>query len=187
MRIGVFCSANDLGPVYQKPAQELAALLGRGAHTLVYGGVELGLMKVLADGVRQHGGRIVGIPIKRLEQFIRDDVDELILAQTLSERKALLLKHSDALIALVGGLGTIDEITEILEHKRQGLHDMQVVVLNTNGFYDGLQMQFERMAKEDFLPKDRQTGVAWPPAYWIRFAATPAEALRLATAVSVAT
>jgi uncharacterized protein (TIGR00730 family) len=76
----------------------------------------------------------------------------MVIADDLAERKALLLARSDAVVVMAGGLGTLDEVTEILELKKHGLHDKPVVLLNTAGFYDGLLMQLRRMEEEGFLP-----------------------------------
>lgn len=76
----------------------------------------------------------------------------MVIARDLAERKALLLEKSDAVVIMVGGTGTLDEATEILELKKHGKHTKPVVLLNTAGFYDGLRQQFQRMEDEGFLP-----------------------------------
>ncbi|MEU9604621.1 TIGR00730 family Rossman fold protein [Streptomyces sp. NPDC048057] len=152
MNICVFLSAADLDDRYTRPAREFAELLGKGGHALVWGGSESGLMKVVADGVRQTGGRLVGVSVDFLSHVAREDADEMVVAKDLAERKALLLAKSDAVVIMVGGTGTLDEATEILELKKHGKHDKPVVLLNTAGFYDGLKAQFRRMEEEGFLP-----------------------------------
>ena len=152
MRICVFLSAADLTERYTGPAREFAELLGRGGHTLVWGGSDTGLMKVVADGVREAGGQLVGVSVEFLRDRARSDADEMTIAGDLAERKALMLSRSDAIVVMVGGLGTLDEATEILELKKHGLHRKPVVLLNTAGFYDGLTQQLERMEAEGFLP-----------------------------------
>ncbi|GGZ48499.1 cytokinin riboside 5'-monophosphate phosphoribohydrolase [Streptomyces inusitatus] len=152
MNICVFLSAADLDDRYTRPAREFAELLGKGGHTLVWGGSESGLMKVVADGVRESGGRLVGVSVAFLSGTARADADELVVAADLAERKALLLAKSDAVVVMVGGMGTLDEATEILELRKHGLHDKPVVLLNTAGFYDGLKQQLRRMDEEGFLP-----------------------------------
>jgi uncharacterized protein (TIGR00730 family) len=102
--------------------------------------------------VRETGGRLVGISVALLRDWARADADEMVIADDLAERKALLLARSDAVVVMVGGLGTLDEVTEILELKKHGLHDNPVVLLNTAGFYDGLMLQLRRMEEEGFLP-----------------------------------
>ncbi|MFI6289272.1 TIGR00730 family Rossman fold protein [Streptomyces sp. NPDC051018] len=152
MNICVFLSAADLDERYTRPAREFAELVGKGGHTLVWGGSESGLMKVVADGVRETGGRLVGVSVDFLSAVARADADEMVVARDLAERKALLLAKSDAVVIMVGGTGTLDEATEILEFKKHGKHTKPVVLLNTAGFYDGLKAQFRRMEEEGFLP-----------------------------------
>ncbi|GLF94804.1 LOG family protein [Streptomyces yaizuensis] len=152
MHICVFLSAADLDERYTRPAREFATLLGKGGHTLVWGGSDSGLMKVVADGVQEAGGRLVGVSVAFLAGSARKDADEMVIARDLAERKALLLDRADAVVIMVGGTGTLDEATEILELKKHGHHTKPVVLLNTNGFYDGLKEQFRRMDAEGFLP-----------------------------------
>lgn len=152
MNICVFLSAADLDDRYTGPAREFGELIGRGGHTLVYGGSDAGLMKVVADGVQEAGGRLIGVSVGFLEAVARPGADEMVVAADLAERKALLLAKSDAVVIMVGGTGTLDEATEILELKKHGLHTKPVVLLNTAGFYDGLKQQFRRMDEEGFLP-----------------------------------
>jgi uncharacterized protein (TIGR00730 family) len=152
MNICVFCSAAELDEVYTGPAREFAELIGKRGHTLVWGGSDCGLMKVVADGVQGAGGRLVGISVDFLHHKARAGADEMVITATLAERKALLLERADAVVVLVGGTGTLDEATDIVELKKHGMHGKPVVVLNTAGFYDGLRQQMERMDAEGFLP-----------------------------------
>ncbi|MGX2994366.1 LOG family protein [Streptomyces sp. JNUCC 64] len=152
MNICVFLSAADLDERYTGPAREFAALLGRGGHTLVWGGSDKGLMKVVADGVQEAGGRLLGVSVEFLAEFTRPGTDEMVIARDLAERKALLLEKADGIVVMVGGMGTLDEATDILELRKHGKHAKPVVVLNTAGFYDGLRQQFQRMDAEGFLP-----------------------------------
>lgn len=152
MIICAFLSAADLDDRYTGPAREFAELVGRGGHTLVWGGSDTGLMKVVADGVEAAGGGLVGISVEFLRHKARASADEMVFAKDLAERKALLLARSDALVVLPGGLGTLDEVTDILELKKHRLHNKPVVLLNTAGFYDGLMVQLRRMDEDGFLP-----------------------------------
>ncbi|MFE3137283.1 TIGR00730 family Rossman fold protein [Streptomyces scopuliridis] len=152
MNICVFLSAADLPERYTRPAREFAELIGKGGHTLVWGGSDSGLMKVVADGVQETGGRLVGVSVHFLSDSARPNADEMVFAKDLAERKALLLAKSDAVVIMVGGTGTLDEATEILELKKHALHTKPVVLLNTAGFYDGLKQQFRRMDEDGFLP-----------------------------------
>ncbi|BBX94682.1 LOG family protein [Mycolicibacterium boenickei] len=134
------------------PERAFAELLGHGGHTLVWGGSDKGLMKVVADGVQSSGGRLVGISVEFLRSHARDGADEMVITADLAQRKATLLARSDALVVMAGGLGTLDEATEILELRKHRHHDKPVVLLNTAGFYDGLVIQLRRMEQDGFLP-----------------------------------
>ncbi|MFE0460814.1 TIGR00730 family Rossman fold protein [Kitasatospora sp. NPDC058965] len=167
MNITVFCSAYSLDERYTAPAAEFARRLGAGGHTLVWGGSNAGLMGLLADEVRAAGGKLVGIQVELLKHKGYPGADEMVLTPDLAARKAELLARADAVVVLVGGLGTLDEITEVLELKKHNLHGKPVVVLDTAGFYTGLRVQLERMDAEGFLPR--------PLAELVAFAETPAD------------
>jgi uncharacterized protein (TIGR00730 family) len=152
LNVCVVLSSADLDERYTQPVREFAELLGRAGHTLVWGGSDAGLMKVVADGVREGGGSLVGVSVEFLRASARDEVNEMVIAGDLAERKAMLLARADAVVVMVGGLGTLDEATDILELRKHRLHDKPVVLLNTNGFYDGLVLQLRRMEDEGFLP-----------------------------------
>jgi uncharacterized protein (TIGR00730 family) len=178
MNICVFCSASSLPEKYTAPAEELAQLLAKAGHTMIYGGSDYGLMKVMADAVQKEGGKVVGITIPIYHPNSRKNIDELIVAKTLGERKAVMLERSDAIIVLVGGIGTLDELTEILEFKKQNHHNKPIVVLNTDGFYDGLYAQLKRMADENlFTSEAKLTGKTLEQ--YIAFIDTPKQALAL--------
>ncbi|WP_165985806.1 TIGR00730 family Rossman fold protein [Streptomyces sp. YIM 98790] len=175
MNLCVFCSAADLDDIYTSPAREFAKETGRRGHTLVWGGSDAGLMKVMADGVQAGGGRLVGVSVEFLQHKARPDADEMIVTRNLAERKAQLLERADAVVVMVGGTGTLDEATDVLELKKHGMHDKPVAVLNTAGFYDGLRRQMERMEADGFLPR--------PLAELVFFIEDPVELLdRLETA-----
>ena len=171
MNVCVFCSANDLADKYMAPARRLATLLADHGHDLVWGGSDTGVMKVMADGVQAGGGRIYGISVELLKEFVRRDADEMVIAKDLGERKAKLLSRSDVIVVLPGGLGTLDELTEILELRKHGAHKKPVIVMNTDGFYDGLITQLERMSNEGFI-RDAVTD-------YVAYAETPEAAIAL--------
>lgn len=171
LNVCVFCSAAELDAVYTESAREFAELIGERGHSLVWGGSDVGLMKVVADGVQKAGGRLVGISVEFLHHKARENADEMIITANLAERKALLLERADAVVIMVGGTGTLDEATDILELKKHGMHAKPVVLLNTAGFYDGLRRQLERMDAEGFLPL--------PLSELVAFAETGAEAADL--------
>lgn len=171
MNICVFLSSADLNARYTDAARELGRLIADGGHTLVWGGSDVGLMKVLADAVDAAGGRLIGVSVDFLAAKARplQPPNALTVTANLAERKAALLARSDAFVIMVGGTGTLDEATEVLELRKHAVHAKPVVVLNTDGFYDGLRRQFVRMDAEGFLPI--------PLARLCRFVDRPAQVL----------
>ena len=170
MNITIFCSMMDVGEPYTSAAQEFAALVAKGGHTLVWGGTNRGTMKIIADAAVGADGRIVGITVEPIKQNARPKADEMIVAKTWPERRALLLERGDAIVVLPGGIGTLDEATEVLEYKKQDMHAKPVIFLNVGGFYDGFKLQMERMEREGFLTKAL--------ADFLYFADTPEDAMR---------
>ena len=152
--ICVFCAANDVEEKYIKDTKDLGRLMVENGYDLVWGGSNKGLMKVIADTVQNYGGKIIGITMEMLKDTRRMNADEMIIAKDLPERKSMLLKRASAIILLVGGVGSLDEVTEMLEHKKHNIHNKPIVVLNTDNFYRGLKIQFQRMKKDRFLTKE---------------------------------
>lgn len=174
MNICVICSANNLSEKYTRPACELARLLAQNGDTLVWGGSNRGLMKIVADTAQAEGGKIIGVSVELFKHHAHTQADELIITKNLSERKATLLNRADAIVVLVGGLGTLDELTEIVELKREGEHTKPIIVLNTNGFYDGLKLQMDRIASEGLLPAAELEIVTYRSlAEYLQFVDTP--------------
>jgi uncharacterized protein (TIGR00730 family) len=110
--------------------------------------------------------------MESLKHTALESADEMIITRDLAERKAVMLERSDAFVTLVGGTGTLDEMTEIFELKRHGLHNKPMVVLNTDGFYDGLREQYARMEQEEFLSRLRM-----PFDQMLSFVDEPAEVM----------
>lgn len=154
--IAVFCSASNVDTQYQNAASELATLLGKNHYNLVWGASEKGLMKIVADNAQQTGAKLIGITIIHLKEVARKNIDELIIAETLYERKAKFLEKADAFVTLIGGIGTLDEIMEIAELKKHHIHEKPLIILNTNHFYDAIISQLTLMEKEHFFPRPLQ-------------------------------
>lgn len=169
LNICVFCSANELPEKFTKPAEKLAKLIAEHGHNLVWGGSDVGLMKIMASGAQAGGAKIIGVSVDFLKHKLRANADEMIIAKDLGERKAKMLERSDIIVLLIGGTGTLDEVTEIIEHKKHGHHDKPIIVLNTDNFYDGLKLQFLRMKDEGMLTSDLDRLVS--------FAETPEEVI----------
>jgi uncharacterized protein (TIGR00730 family) len=167
--ICIFCSVFNVGKKYIQTTEKLGQIMVKNDFNLVWGGTNKGLMKVIADSVQKNGGKIYGVTMELLKDHRRMNADKMTIAKDLPERKKQLLNQSDAIILLVGGIGSLDEVTEILEYKKHNLHLKPIVVLNTDKFYQGLKTQFERMEKEGFLPRKLDE--------LIYFADTPKEAI----------
>lgn len=172
--IAVFCSAQKVDEKYNKAAREFAKLMIKNGYHLVWGGSDVGIMKVIADEVQSGGGKLHGVSYTTFHHLARKNADEMIISKTLGERKAAMLEKGDAIIALVGGIGTLDEITEIIELKKAKHHTKPIVILNTNNFYEGLKVQMQRMQDEGFL-KSRISNVKFIDL--VKFADTPKEAI----------
>lgn len=137
--ICVFCGSNAGDrPAHAGAARTLAALLARRDLTLIYGGGSIGLMGVLADAMLAAGGRAVGILPEYLSrrEVAHADLTELHIVASMHERKALMARRADAFIALPGGLGTLEELFEVLTWSQLGLHGKPCALLNVEGYYD---------------------------------------------------
>ena len=143
---------------YARAAAELGCLIGTQGRDLVYGSSRYGLMGVVADAAQQAGSHVTGVNITRFDFADRVQNENLyIVTKTLQERKVKMLELSDAFIALPGGIGTLDELCEILAMLQ--LHQTQkpLGLLNVNGFYDPLVRFVHHMAEEGFLKEaDRE-------------------------------
>jgi hypothetical protein len=151
----VFCSSsNSIDDVYFETAIDLGHRIGQLGLGLVYGGASIGLMGAIARATHEKGGRVLGV----IPEFFRDKdknfeyskADELIIVETMRIRKAVMDERADAFIALPGGIGTLEEVIEILSMKQLGLTEKPLVFVNTNNFYDGLISNLQNMVDLKF-------------------------------------
>lgn len=152
--IAVFCAASEnIAPGYFEAAAEVGAMLGRMGATLVYGGARFGLMEATARAAKQAGARIVGVVPDILVERGRVSMllDEQVNCRNLSERKDIMLERSDILVALPGGVGTLDEIFHVLAAATIGYHTKRVVLYNVNGFWDSLVATLDEMLQAGFV------------------------------------
>lgn len=156
MYIGVFCaSADHIQEAYFKDAAELGEGIAKRGWDLVYGGTNCGLMCETAESVLAHGGKVVGI----IPECIRErgvtakGITELVTAPDMKERKQLMRERSDVFIALPGGWGTLEEITEVITLKQLGNHCKPIVFVNTNGYYDLFFQFIQNSREEGFISK----------------------------------
>ena len=141
MNICIFCSANSNIPTeYFERTSELGTWMGANGHTLVFGGCNLGLMECVAKAVHDAKGMTVGVVPTIVEKGgkVSDYVDVKILCDNLSDRKDLMIERSDVIIALPGGVGTLDEIFTVLAAASIGYHSKRVILYNISGFWDSL-------------------------------------------------
>lgn len=152
-KVSVYCaSSTQVSKEYVEAATRLGELLAEHNVTLVYGGGAVGLMGAICDAVKSHGGKAIGvIPRFMVEKgWLRPGLDEVIEVDTMAERKRIMAEISDAAIAMPGGVGTFDELMDIVALKKLGLYLKPVVVLNTKGYYQPLATLLERSVVEHF-------------------------------------
>lgn len=154
MRICVYCaSSSKVDKAYFEATQKLAEDIAAKGITLVYGGGSAGLMGCIADNVLKNKGQAVGILPRFMDkvEWGHKGLTQLTLVKDMHERKKLLIKDVDGVVALPGGCGTLEELMEVITLKRLGKFTKPIVILNTNGFYDHLKLLLEKMIHENFM------------------------------------
>ena len=152
--IGVFCgSAKGNSEVYVKAAKRMGEAFAQQNIRLIYGGGNVGLMGVIADAVLDGGGQVTGVITSHLEkvELAHRGVQEMIVTETMSERKNKIVELSDAFIAMPGGLGTFDELFEALTLCQLHLMKKAVGLLNTNRFFEPLKQMVNHSIAEGFM------------------------------------
>ncbi len=154
MRICVYAASSaQIHPEFLTAAHALGERIAQAGQSLVYGGGSTGLMGAVADGALKHGGEVIGI----LPKFMADlewghpGLTELQLVEDMRERKHRLLTDSDAVVALPGGCGTLEELFEAITLKRLGIYFNPIVLLNTRGYYTALQTFMRQVIDEKFM------------------------------------
>lgn len=154
MRICVYCSSSSaVAEEYKHTARELGELLGHNHHELVYGAGNVGLMGELASAAKEAGARITGVIPRRLADYglAYALADEIIVTETMAERKQQMESRAEAFIALPGGIGTLEEVLEVMTLKQLGYMTKPLVLLNTAGFYDLLLAHLQHLVDESFM------------------------------------
>lgn len=167
--ICIYCaSSSKVAQEYNDIAYELGALLAREGITAITGAGSIGLMRQVEDGVLENGGKAIGvIPRFMVEQgWHHTGLTELHITESMHSRKELMAELSDAVIALPGGCGTMEELCEIITWKQLGLYLNPIVILNINGYYDPLIAQLAKAVEEHFMGElhSRIWSVATTPA-----------------------
>ena len=158
-RISVFCGSSfGTEKIYEQEAYNLGKTLAEQNIELVYGGANVGLMGAVANGVLDNNGKAIGVLPTFLQkvEIGHDNLTELILVETMHQRKTKMDELSDGIITLPGGFGTLEEFFEMLTWAQLGLHKKPVAILNTNGFYDELLSLIQKMVDNGFLKQANQ-------------------------------
>ena len=141
-KIAIFCSASDhIDAVYAEKAAELGTWLGQTGKWLIYGGSNTGLMEAVARAAKENGAMIMGVVPTKLEEHgrVSELLDVTFHSVNLSDRKDIMLQESEVMVALPGGIGTLDEVFHVMASCSIGYHDKKVIFYNVDGFWDELQ------------------------------------------------
>lgn len=153
-KICVFCGSNTgFEAEYTKMAADFGRFLVENGHELVYGGGKTGIMGAIADGVLAADGRVTGvIPTFLMEKEVgHEGISEMIVVENMHQRKQTMAALADAFVALPGGVGTLEELCEIVTWSQLHLHQKPIGVLNVAGYYDGFLQFFDHMVGKGFL------------------------------------
>ena len=165
MNITVYLGSSEGNdPTIIEAVRELGTWIGESGNRLVYGGSKIGLMGILAESVIAAGGEAIGVEprffVEKVPQL--EELTQLIVKENMSQRKAKMIELGDAFIALPGGTGTLEEITEIMSKVSLKHLDAPCIVYNHNGYYDSLKALLEQMKAQELSSDERQEGIFFP-------------------------
>ena len=148
-------------PIYREKAAELGRVMADNDCELLYGGGNVGLMNVIAEVMKQRHRKVTGTITQHLLDMRvgRPDIDELIVVETMAERKKILEDMADAFIAMPGGVGTMDEFFEVMVLSQLRVFDKPVALFNVNGYYDDIVRFLERATKEGFIHSEHANNI----------------------------
>jgi uncharacterized protein (TIGR00730 family) len=152
--LAIFCgSKNGNHSVYRAHAMELGKLLAAQGKTLIYGGGKNGLMGAAADSAMESGGTVRGVIPQILTEWEHqhENISELLVVEDMHVRKRTIYEMCDAAIILPGGFGTLDELFEILTWNQLSIHDKEIFIMNSEGFYDHLLAHLRHLTDNGFL------------------------------------
>ena len=161
-KISVFCGAHlGKSPEYKIAAEQIGKLMAEKNLEVIFGGGNVGLMKVVADTVIESGGKVTGITLRSLHEFELTNpiINETIITNSLFERKEKFLDMSDAFIVLPGGVGSMDELLEVMVSNQLGGINKPVGLLNIDGYYDGFLEWLQRSVDDEFVSIENQKQV----------------------------
>lgn len=153
-RVCVYCaSSSKINPIYFETAEKLGKIFANNNTELIYGGGSVGLMGKLADTIMDAGGKVTGvIPRFMCEvEWQHNGISDLVITETMHERKEKMATLADAVVALPGGCGTIEELMEVITWKQLGIFNKPIVILNVNNYYSHLIAQLEQSIDEHFM------------------------------------
>lgn len=153
-KVTVYCSSsNSLPQKYYEETQKIGELLAKENITIIYGGGSSGLMGTLADSSLKNGGYVKGVipGFMKAVEWDHKGVQEMIETEDMAERKKILIEGTDAIIALPGGVGTFEELFEVLSAKRLGLITQPIIIYNFDGFYDPIIKILNTCIQENFM------------------------------------
>lgn len=157
MNITVYCGANNGSKEsYKEAGVELGMWIAKNHDSLIYGGGNLGLMGLIADTVLEHGGKVIGIIPEFLveRELAHQGLTQIKIVENMQVRKLEMIELGDCYIALPGGLGTLEEIAEVISWARLGQNSNPCIFYNSTGFYDKLKDFLIHMVEEDFLSRE---------------------------------
>ena len=160
-KICVYCSASSsLAPKYYEFAKNIGEAIAKNGYDMVYGGTICGMMGVVADNVLKNGGEVVGVIPERIEKehIGHPDLAKVIVTKDMRKKKKKMEELSDIFLALPGGFGTLEEVSEIIVAKQLSMHTKPIIFLNFDGFYEELNKTFEKYYSEGFA-KDEMRDV----------------------------
>ena len=152
--ISIFCGAHEgNNPKYGEEAKKVAESIAKQGINVVFGGGNVGLMKIISDTALDNGVEVLGISLKSLHalELANPRLKEIVVADTLLDRKDEFMSRSDAFIVLPGGVGSLDELAEIMASNQLGIINKPVGILNTEGYYDHLLSWFNKAVDEGFI------------------------------------
>jgi uncharacterized protein (TIGR00730 family) len=153
-RVALFCgSRRGANPLFVEAAEQMGRSIARRGLGLVYGGGSIGLMNVAADAALESGGEVIGVIPRTMAELeiAHPGLSQLLIVESMHERKAAMSDVSDAFAALPGGFGTFEEFCEVVTWAQLGLHDKPCGILNVAGYYDPLLALFDRAVEQGFL------------------------------------
>ena len=154
--ISVFCGAHEgNNPIYAEEAKNIAEIIAKKGINVVFGGGNVGLMKIVSNTALDNGVKALGISLRSLYELelVNPRLDEIVVAETLLDRKDVFMDRSDAFIVLAGGVGSLDELAEVMASNQLGIINKPIGILNTEGYYDHLFAWMQKAVEEGFISK----------------------------------